>query len=266
MSETNSLKRLMHNAAQVVLLPALLLGAPALMAQPGTVLSHQKISDTEGGFTGTLGNSDQFGTSVASLGDLDGDGVGDLAVGAWFDDDGGTDRGAVWILFLNTDGTVNSEQKISDTQGGFTGTLDDRDRFGLSAAWLGDHDGDGVGDLAVGAIFDDDGGDARGAVWMLFLGGVACDPCDVNCDAAVDVLDVGPFVCLLLDPNCASCSTCAGDADGDGEETNLSLAAMEESLTPQVLETFDQIAATYLKVQRLETRRKETLADKDAPA
>jgi len=56
-----------------------------------------------------------------------------------------------------------------------------------------------------------------------------------------------------------------GDLDGDGEESNMSLAAMEESLTPQVLETFDQIAATYLKVQRLETRRKETEADKDAP-
>ena len=56
-----------------------------------------------------------------------------------------------------------------------------------------------------------------------------------------------------------------GDADGDGEETNMSLAAMEESLTPQVLETFDRIASTYLKVQRLETRRKETIADKDAP-
>ena len=58
---------------------------------------------------------------MAALGDLDGDGVGDLAVGAPRDDDGGTDRGAVWVLFLNTDGTVKSHQKISDTEGGFTG-------------------------------------------------------------------------------------------------------------------------------------------------
>ncbi|MCH8251540.1 MAG: IPTL-CTERM sorting domain-containing protein [Planctomycetes bacterium] len=139
----------------------------------GTVKSHQKISDTEGGFTGILDNIDRFGISVASLGDLDGDGASDLAVGAVRDDDGGFERGAVWVLFLNSDGTVKSHQKISDTEGGFTGTLDNGDCFGFSVASLGDLDGDGVTDLAVGAIADDDGGFDRGAVWVLFLDGVA---------------------------------------------------------------------------------------------
>ncbi len=70
----------------------------------GTVKAHQKISDLQGGFTGILDNEDRFGVSVANLGDLDGDGVMDLAVGAPLDDDGGNDRGAVWILFLDYDG------------------------------------------------------------------------------------------------------------------------------------------------------------------
>ena len=38
--------------------------------------------------------------SRGRVGDIDADGVGALAVGAIGDDDGGPDRGAVWILFL----------------------------------------------------------------------------------------------------------------------------------------------------------------------
>ncbi len=76
----------------VVALPALTSLAPG---QPGTVLSHQKISDTEGGFNGIRDNG--FSFAVASPGDLDADGVGNLAVRASGDDDGG----AVWVLFLD---------------------------------------------------------------------------------------------------------------------------------------------------------------------
>ncbi len=135
----------------------------------GTVGAEQKISQTQGGFTGVLGDGDEFGRAVASLSDLDGDLVEDIAVAAYRDDDGGLDRGAVWILFLNTDGTVKSHQKISDVQGGFTGVLDDDDRFGHSMAGLGNLDGALGGDLIVTAHRDDDGGVNRGAAWVLFL-------------------------------------------------------------------------------------------------
>ena len=100
----------------------------------GTVKAEQKISDTAGGLIATLEDSDTFGVSVAGLGDLDGDGVTDLAVGAPPDDDGGTDRGAVFVLFLNANGTVKAEQKITDTAGGLVATLDDGDNFGVSVA------------------------------------------------------------------------------------------------------------------------------------
>ena len=62
-----------------------------------------------------LDNSDWFGSSVTALGDLDQDGIVDVAVGAERDADGGAGRGAVWLLFLRRDGTVRSHQKISDT-------------------------------------------------------------------------------------------------------------------------------------------------------
>ena len=138
-------------------------------ATTARVDSEQKISDTAGGFSGNLDVGDQFGSAVASLGDLEGDGVTDLAVGAPYDDGNGTDRGAVWILFLNSDGRVDTQQRIADGAGNFDGNLDDDDRFGSAVASLGDLNGDGVTDLAVGTPGDDDGGTDRGAVWILFL-------------------------------------------------------------------------------------------------
>ena len=73
--------------AVVLALPMMI--APRAHAQPGWVLSHQKISDTEGGFTGTLDDYVRFAISASViLGDLNGDGVVGvkdllLLLGAW---------------------------------------------------------------------------------------------------------------------------------------------------------------------------------------
>jgi hypothetical protein len=139
------------------------------MNRDGTVDLEQKISATDGKFNGTLQDGDEFGRAVTGIGDLNGDAILDIAVGAPGDDDGGTDRGAVWILFLNQDGTVRSEAKISEKDGNFRGALDDGDDFGAALAVLGDLDGDGVADLAVGAPGDDDDSIDSGAIWILFM-------------------------------------------------------------------------------------------------
>jgi len=135
----------------------------------GTVLREQELGPGVGGFGAGLEDLDRFGGALTLLDDLDGDGIGELCVGAHTDDDGGLNRGAVWILGLNSDGTVRSQSKVSASAGGFAGTLDDSDWFGFSGAVLGDLDGDGAPELSVGAPRDDDGGDDRGAVWILSL-------------------------------------------------------------------------------------------------
>ena len=89
----------------------------------GTIRTEQTISPGNGGLASVLDPGDLFGSSVAGTGDLDGDGIGDLVVGAPGDDDGDTDRGALYVLLLNADGTVKATQKLSDTEGGLFATL-----------------------------------------------------------------------------------------------------------------------------------------------
>ncbi|MDX2458112.1 MAG: integrin alpha [Gammaproteobacteria bacterium] len=159
----------MNRAAKCLLVT--LLGMSALSCREDEIVitinvdSEQKISETHGNFEGELTANSQFGSAVAVIGDLEADGVGDLVVGAPFQDNGG----AVWVLFMDKDGTVDLETKIADSEGGFRGNLDDKDAFGSAVAGIGDLDGDGINDIAVGAPLDDDGGNDRGAVWILFL-------------------------------------------------------------------------------------------------
>ena len=123
----------------------------------------------------TLTGGDNFGSSIVDIGDLDGDGVNDLAVGAGKDDEGGTNRGAVHIMYMNTDGSVDSTVEINDSTTNGP-DLANNDQFGFGITNIGDLNGDGVNDLIVGANGDDEGGGARGAVHIMFM----------NTDGSVD--------------------------------------------------------------------------------
>ncbi len=182
----------------------------------GAVTLSQEIGENAGGFGSTeLANADNFGVSVANIGDLDDDGVPDLAVGALGDNDG-LGAGAVWILFMDTDSTIKSSQKISDTAGNFTADLTAFSfaQFGASVTALGDFDGDGVEDIAVGApgVTVPGACVADGAVYLLYL----------NTNGTVkDYTQIAPGINGFPDPTfgCDSVGdevAALGDLDGDG--------------------------------------------------
>ena len=136
-----------------------------------TVVGYREIDSNEPAMAGLLDNADRFGRDFNPLGDLDLDGVTDLVVGARSDDDGGVDAGAVYILFMQPSGAVRSVAKISATSGGLAAagiTLGAGQFFGYSVSPLGDLDGDGVEDIAVGARRSGAQLDG-GGIFVLFL-------------------------------------------------------------------------------------------------
>ena len=133
------------------------------MGTDGT-FSHVSRIDDNTARSPTLTEFDEFGISVAGIGDLDRDGTVDLAVGAH--KYGGSDRGALFILFMNSDGSVNRRVSIGhNTANG--PDLDTSSRFGTSVAMIGDIDRDGTVDLAVGA--SGHGNTNKGALFILFM-------------------------------------------------------------------------------------------------
>lgn len=106
---------------------------------------------------------DHAGIAIGAAGDVDGDGLGDVLVGAPFHDEGGIDAGAVHVVL----GPLHGDVYLHDsTYAQLVGEAPD-DQAGTSVARIGDVDGDGIEDLAVGAPFSDRGGLDAGAVYVV---------------------------------------------------------------------------------------------------
>jgi FG-GAP-like repeat/FG-GAP repeat len=128
-----------------------------------------------------------FGQSVASAGDVNGDGFADLVVGA---------GASAYVYYGSDNGLVTSATPAELIQGSM--------QFGFSVASAGDVNGDGYADIVVG----DPGGGQGGGVAYLFLG------------SATGVSNMSP-VTLSVSSSTMSAAfgtsvAGAGDVNGDG--------------------------------------------------
>ena len=112
-----------------------------------------------------------FGFSVATAGDVNGDGYGDIIVGAYFYDNGETDEGRAFVYLGSPSGLSTSPSWMAESnQAG--------SKFGYSVATAGDVNGDGYGDVIVGAIGYTNGESIEGGAF-LYMGsasGLAVSP------------------------------------------------------------------------------------------
>jgi hypothetical protein len=153
--------------------------------------------------------SSQFGASVASAGDVNGDGFADVIVGAGSYDNGQNDEGLAWIFLGSASGLTSGNVSIAHAQleGNQAGM-----RFGWSVASAGDVNGDGFADVIVGAPFWENtvGGQVDEGAAFVFLGSASGVAYGTPTNAHAQ-----------LEANRSSSSfgwsvASAGDVDGDG--------------------------------------------------
>ncbi len=160
--------------------------------------------------------ADVAGISVASAGDVNGDGYADLIVGAAGADSNGADSGAAYVVFGKASGfaTDINLSSLDGTTGFRVSGAAPGDQAGLSVASAGDVNGDGYDDLIVGATNADPNGTGSGASYVVF--GKAS-----GFGASIDLASLDGTTGFRLDGVAASDGSgrsvaAAGDVNGDG--------------------------------------------------
>jgi len=111
--------------------------------------------------------NDRSGSSVSGAGDVNGDGLADLIIGAYRADPNGNESGQSYVVFGKTDSATVNLDNLGDG-GFFINGIDGFDRSGVSVSGAGDVNGDGIADLIIGAPDGNDGGADAGEAYVIF--------------------------------------------------------------------------------------------------
>ncbi len=155
---------------------------------------------------------DFSGTSVASAGDVNGDGFDDLIIGAKYADPNGSVSGASYVVFGKAGGFTSTIQlsALSGADGFQINGVAATDEVGVSVASAGDVNGDGFADLFIGAKY----ADPNGASYVVFGKAAAFG-------ATIELSSLDGLSGFRIDGKSANDRSgfpvaSAGDIDGDG--------------------------------------------------
>ncbi len=192
----------------------LLLGAPAASSttKPGKAYVFYGVNTLSGTVSASLAdavisgsnNGDRFGFAVAGLGDTNGDGQNDFLVTADYADTSATNAGTAYVFTAPPTGAVTGATEAESLITGQAAS----DFFGRSGAEIGDINGDGFADFAVGASGYDVGAlSGAGALYVIY--GPA--PAGISSAAAYDYRLLGANTSDAVGYATAG----GGDVDGD---------------------------------------------------
>src|SRR4028119_544690 len=161
---------------------------------------------------------DESGRSVSSAGDVNGDGIDDLIIGAFLADPNGiSDAGQSYVVFGSNSGfgaSINLST-LNGSNGFAINGIAEGDFSGGSVSSAGDVNGDGIDDLIIGAISADPNGiSSAGQSYVVFGSnsgfGAGLDLWDLNGSNGFAINGIA------ADDESGFSVSSAGDVNGDG--------------------------------------------------